>query len=201
MNSNSDPHLVTIRNVRLSYPNLFVPTAFKSSDGTMGKPAYSASFLLDKSKNAEDLKKLTAAAVLTKQEKWQGKPVNLTGKSIRDGAEKEATDGYGSGISFISARHSPRPGDNWLQSIVDQNLHPVTAEDGKFYGGCYVNATVKAWAQDNGFGKRINWQLVNIQYLRKGDPFGEKPTPIASTLKVEADEDSGPVDAGTSDLI
>lgn len=202
MSNQTDPHLVTIRNVRLSYPNLFEPKAFRNPDGSFsGKPKYSASFLMDKTKNKADIDALTKAAQFTKQEKWQGKPVNLAGKSIHDGTEKEATDGYGAGITFISASHVPRAGDNWSKCVVDEKLNPVTAEDGKFYAGCYVNATVKAWAQDNGFGKRINWQLVNIQYLRKGEPFGEKPVPVSATLKEEASEDDqGQVDSATDQV-
>lgn len=203
MSNQADPHLVTIRNVRLSYPVLFEPKAFKNPDGTFsGTPKHSASFLLDKAKNAADIAALTKAALHTKKEKWQDKPVNLTGKSIRDGSEKEATDGYGPSVVFISASHNPKPGDNWAKCVVDEKLNPVTAEDAKFYAGCYVNATVKAWAQDNGFGKRINWQLVNIQYLRKGEPFGEKPVPVSSTLKEEVcEDDNTQVDTSATDQV
>lgn len=202
-NPQSDPHIVTIRNVRLSYPVLFQPRAFKNKDGTFsGDLKYSASFLLDKVTNKGDIDALTKAALLTKQEKWQGKQVNFTGKSIRDGSEKEATDGYSDKLVFISASHLPKPGDNWSKCVVDEKLNPVTAEDAKFYAGCYVNATVKAWAQDNGFGKRINWQLVNVQYLRKGEPFGEKPVPVSSTLTaVESEDDSSQVDSAASNAI
>lgn len=202
MSTQSDPHIVTIRNVRLSYPNLFEAKAFLKNGVAEGKPAHSASFLLDKVANKADIDALTKAAVFTKQEKWQGKQVNLTGKSIRDGSEKEATDGYGPNVVFIAARHVPKPGDNWHKCVVDEKLNPVTAEDGKFYAGCYVNATVKAWAQDNGFGKRINWQLVNIQYVRKGEPFGEKPVPVASTLSpVDSEDDSSQVDSSANSAI
>jgi hypothetical protein len=203
MSNVSDPHLVTIRNVRLSFPVLFEPRAFKNPDGTFaGTPKRSATFLLDKAKNKADIDALTKAALHTKKEKWQDKPVNLTGKSIRDGSEKEATDGYGPGIVFISASQTPKPGDNWSRCVVDEKLNPVTAEDAKFYAGCYVNATVKAWAQDNSYGKRINWQLVNIQYLRKGEPFGEKPVPVSATLKEEAvEEDGSQVDGVANDQV
>lgn len=184
----SDPHVVRIENVRLSFPQLFEAKQGRDGNGNpSGKAVFSAVFLLDKVKNKADIERLTKAAQFVKQEKWQGKPVNLTGKSIRDGTEKEATDGYGPGVVFISARNEKRPG------VVNRDLSPLTAEDGRPYAGCYVNATVRCWAQDNGFGKRINWQLRNVQFVRDGEPFGEKPTPPEQEFAALPD-DGGAVD-------
>lgn len=195
-----DPHLVTIHNVRLSYPNLFRPK--QGTDNVTkqptGKPTYGASFLLDKKVNADDIRRLTAAAVFTKQEKWQGKPVNLTGKSIRDGIEKEATEGYGPGVVFISARNDKF---NPAKNIVDQNLQPIAEDAGIPYAGCYVDATVRCWAQDNPNGKRLNWSLVNVQYRRKGEPFGERPIAVEETLSKIENEDDTQVDSSINDQI
>ena len=189
MSQNTDPHIVTIHDVRLSFPNLFAAKQAKDANGQpTGKATFSAVFLLSTVKNKADIAKLTAAAVFTKKEKWQDKPVNLIGKSIREGSEKEATDGYGPEVVFISARNERRV------PVVDQKLRPLTGEDGKPYAGCYVDATVRCWAQDNSYGKRLNWGLVNVQYRRAGDPFGEKPIPVESTLAELPDEDGGQVD-------
>jgi len=186
-----DPHLVTIHNVRLSYAELFVAKQGRDAAGQpQGKAVFSCAFILDKAKNAEDIKNLTAAAVMTKKEKWKDKPVNLTGKSIRDGTEKEATDGYGPGIVFISARNEKRP------QIVNKNLAAITAEDEEApYSGCYVDARVRCWAQDNGFGKRINWSLEVVQFRRHGEPFGQKMAPAEATMSKIQDEGDGSVDA------
>lgn len=191
MNPNADPHIVTIHDVRLSFPNLFKPRmgTDKVTGQPTGKATYSAVFLLDKGRNKDDIARLTAAALFTKKEKWQDKPVNLAGKSIRDGSDKEATDGYGPSIVFISARNERKI------PVVDQQLAPLAEDSGKPYAGCYVDATVRCWAQDNANGKRLNWGLVNVQYRRKGEPFGEKPIPVESTLGRLPDEDESPVDA------
>lgn len=172
MNPNQpDPHIVVIRNVRASYCHLFVAKQGTNKKGEPeGKPAFSSNFILDKVKNKDDIARLTAAAQFTKQEKWQGKPVNLSGRSIRDGVEKEATDGYGPSIMFISSRT-----DKQAPGVVDRDGRTYLKEsDGKIYAGCYVNATVRCWAQDNGFGKRLNWALQNVQFVKDGEPFGEK---------------------------
>jgi hypothetical protein len=42
------------------------------------------------------------------------------------------------------------------------------ASSGKPYSGCYVNAVIELWAQDNKFGKRINASLMGVQFLRDG---------------------------------
>ncbi len=189
---NTDPHIVTIHDVRLSFPALHAPKQSVINGVTSGKAAYGAVFLLSKVKNKVDIEKLTKAALFTKTEKWQAKAVNLTGKSIRDGMEKEATPGYGADIVFISARNERKI------PVVDQKLQPLDPESGLPYAGCYVDATVRCWAQDNSYGKRLNWALVNVQYRRKGEPFGEKPIPVESTLSELPDEDESQVDSPAS---
>ena len=83
---------------------------------------------------------------------------------------------------YVSARSVKRPG------VVDRDLSPLTAEDGKPYAGCYVFATIRLWAQDNQWGKRINASLRNVQFIKDGEAFGEKP--------VAPDEDFTPVEDG-----
>jgi hypothetical protein len=175
----TDPLIVklTKRPVRLSYPNLFTP----KSGPEGGKAAYSASFLLDKKRNAEDIAAIRTAIEAAKKAQWNGKPVTLKGTCLRDGAEKEGVDGYGPDVMFISARNEKRPG------VVGPDLTPLTADDNKPYAGCYVYATIRVWAQDNKFGKRVNASLRNVQFVKDGAPFGEKV--------VSAEEDFEAIDA------
>lgn len=184
----SDPKTVVIRNVRLSFPNLFRPSAAKGKDGQpQGEPVFSSAFILDKKANAADIKALEAAVALVKKEKWQGKPVNMKNKSIRDGAEKAATEGYGDAIVFISARNKRRP------MVVDRNpTVPIVEGDPRLFAGCYVNAEVSAWAQDNQFGKGVNWSLNKVQYVREGDPFGEGQRPVEESFS-NLEEDNSAV--------
>ncbi|WP_244126983.1 ssDNA-binding protein, partial [Xylella fastidiosa] len=48
---------------------------------------------------------------------------------------------------------------------------PLAAQDGRPYAGCYVNANIELWAQDNNYGKRINASLGGVQFLRDGEAF------------------------------
>jgi len=45
-------------------------------------------------------------------------------------------------------------------------------DDGTIYAGCYVNAIISLWAQDNTYGKRINAQLEGVQFCNNGEPLG-----------------------------
>ncbi len=200
-----DPKTVVVLG-RLSYPSLFKKKVGRSQNGEpQGEPAFAAAILVPKIVNGvanPDIVKLREAAKLAKLEKWQGKPINLTGTScLRDGVEKEATEGYGPSVMFISARNT-KP-----IRVVDRNLGDLTEDSGKLYAGCWVNMEVRAWAQDNPNGKRINWSLQKVQFVRHDKPFGEKQTPVEETFsnlgesEEGVDERPGSSAAGANDQI
>lgn len=200
MSQQKDPKTVVVLG-RLSYPSLFKKKTGRDAAGNpQGEPAFAACLLLPKLINGApnpDLVKLRTAAGIAKQEKWLGKPVNLTGSCLRDGVEKEATEGYGPSVMFISSRNT-KP-----VRVVDRNLGDLTEDSGKLYAGCWVNMEVRAWAQDNTNGKRINWSLQKVQFVRHDKPFGEKQTPVEETFQ-NLGEDDGGVDSpagGANDQI
>ena len=160
---------IMLRNVRLSFPNLFEPSIV--GDDPKAKPRYSAMLILppEHPQLAEIKTKMQAVA----KEKWNAKAAEIykgLDKSdklaLHDGDTKAQYDGVG-GNFFISAaaQESARP------TVVDGNKSPLTAKDGRPYAGCYINASIDLWAQDNGFGKRVNAQLRGVQFLRDGDAF------------------------------
>ena len=55
--------------------------------------------------------------------------------------------------------------------VIDADKSPLTEQDGKPYSGCYVNASIELWAQDNNYGKRVNASLSGVQFFRDGDAF------------------------------
>ena len=86
---------------------------------------------------------------------------------LHDGDTKAQYEGF-EGMMFVSSRTKTRPltlggGPN--------KKDPVVESDGVLYSGCYVNAVIELWAQDNQFGKRINAQLGGVQFYRDGDAF------------------------------
>jgi len=61
--------------------------------------------------------------------------------------------------------------------VIDGDKTILKEESGRPYSGCYVNANIEVWAQDNSFGKRINAQLKGVQFYRDGDAFsGSAPS-------------------------
>jgi hypothetical protein len=158
----SEPVIVKLKNVRLSFPELFEARAFEGS-----KPAFSAVYLLDKETNKADIAAMKEGIAKVVKAELKGKTPPKT--CLRDGGEKPDVDGYGEDVMFVSARSEKKS-----FFVVDRNLEQLTPESGRPYAGCYVNAVVRLWAQDNQYGKRVNASLGNIQFVKDGDPFGEK---------------------------
>ena len=68
---------------------------------------------------------------------------------------------------------------------------PLTEDDNKLYPGCYVNVVITLWAQNNKFGKRINANLLAVQFVKDGNPFGEARVDVGSIFDdIEDDSDS-----------
>lgn len=178
------PNEVTLIGVRLSFPQLFVA---KSIQG--GEPMFGATFLMNKTEDAEQIQACRMAMTAAAKEKWGDKIPKLGSDklALRDGATKADIDGYGDDIMFVSANSKKPP------VVVDKNPTVVLNREtgAKVYAGCYVNAKVRFWAQDNQFGKRVNAQLVAVQFVADGEAFGEAP--------VKADEVFDNLDDGTGE--
>jgi hypothetical protein len=162
---------ITLLNVRLSYPHLFKPQVPDGGD-PKAEPKYSASFILDKKAHAVTIKTLEAAIEeLIKDKKLRVDPDK---RCLKDGAWKPDT--YGPEVMFINSSNTKRP------TVVDRGKRPVTEDDNVIYGGCYVNAVIRLWAQDNKFGRRINASLEVVQFVKDGEPFGRKPVDVDKVL-------------------
>jgi hypothetical protein len=156
---------VKLTNVRLTFPQLFEAASF---DG-LGKKTFNASFLIDP--KDPQVKAINAAIDAEAEAKWGAKAaatlktMRATDKvALHDGDLKAQFAGY-EGMLYVNSSSVIRP------LVLDQKRAPLTAEDGKPYGGCYVNASVELWAQDNQFGKRINATLQGVQFVKDGDAF------------------------------
>jgi hypothetical protein len=156
---------VKLSNVRLAFPVLFEA---KTVNGE-GKPAFSASFLLDAAD--PQAKVINAAIEQVAKDKWGAKADAILKQmraqdkvALHDGDLKSQYEGF-PGMLYVSARSSTRP------LVIDKDKSPLTEQDGRPYAGCYVNASVELWAQDNNYGKRVNASLRGVQFYRDGDAF------------------------------
>jgi len=148
-----------VQNVRISFPNIFQASAF--SEGQTKK--FSATFIMDD--DHPQMAELNSAVEKIAKDKWDKKIPSSLKLPLRNGDEKDL-DGFGEGTFFFNASNTKRP------TLVDKDRSPLIEDDGKPYAGCYVNAIIKPWAQDNAYGKRINFSLEGIQFVRDGDAFG-----------------------------
>lgn len=158
---------LTVTNARLSFPRLFEPRAFESGQ----TERYEATFLLDPSDKVhkKQIEAIEAAGQALIKEKWPKKQPTMKGfcygYADEDGVE---FDGY-EGMFYIRTNKKAPDG---RPLVVDRSNSPVTAEDGVFYAGCYVNGTLSLWLQDNQYGKRINANLRGVQFVKDGEAFG-----------------------------
>ena len=159
---------VKLKHVRLSYPHLFTPKA--GPDG--GDPKYSAAFILDKEKDKAQIKELKAAIAKVHAESPIAKTKIPDDKiCLKDGSSKPDT--YEDTVMFINASRGMKQG---APPVVNKNpKQALTEADDIVYGGCYVNAVVDLWVQNNKWGKRINATLETVQFSGEGERFGRAP--------------------------
>jgi Protein of unknown function (DUF2815). len=183
---------VKLQNVRLSFPDLFEAKQFEGQ----GPFNYRASFLFTPDSQAK--KDIDAAIKAVAAEKWgkkadallEGILPNSQKCCLVDGNTKEY-DGY-EGMFALSASRNQEKG---RPLIIDRDKTPLGQADGKPYAGCYVNATVEIWAQDNNYGKGIRANLLAVQFARDGDAFA------GGSVGSEEDFDDLSADADSADSL
>lgn len=156
---------IKLENVRLAFPQLFEA---KSVNGE-GDPAFSATFIIPPEHPVTQT--LRDGFEVVGKDKWSGKWATVKKEieakdrtALHDGDTKAGYAGF-EGNLFVSARNKSRP------TVVDRDRSPLVSADGRPYSGCYVNALIELWAQDNAYGKRINASLRGVQFIRDGDAF------------------------------
>jgi hypothetical protein len=149
---------IKLQNVRLSFPSLFRHSVF----GGQSTEKYEATFILDKTEHAGVIKQIEEAQKALMVEKKL--KVSSDKLALKDGDDSGRDEMIGK--MTIKASTKKRP------VLIDRDKTPLVEDDGKPYAGCYVNAIISLWAQDNSYGKRINASLEGVQFYKDGEPFG-----------------------------
>lgn len=201
---------VLLRNVRLSFPALHEPSEMEGEDGTIRR-FYKANFLIpkdgDEFKNVAAIKKASNEAKAKKwgsnEKEWPKlKPDRIC---LRDG-DLENWDGY-AGMLYLSANSPVDRKPQVLTNRKDKDkkwIRALPGMDRNPYAGCYVNALVRLWVQDNKQGKRLNASVEVVQFLRDGDAFGAAPVNADERFTddmVSDEADLGDDDGDEGDLI
>lgn len=208
MTANATPiGRIMLRDVRLSFAQgLFEASTIPGADAN-AKPKFNCGLLLPPDHPQINDVREKMKAVAREYPKWKGngkdgKPIwqgiyaaleKADKLALHDGDGKPSYDGY-PGNFYIS----PSAAENAPPTLLDQAKTQLSAKDAAklIYSGCYVNASIELWAQDNGFGKRINAQLRGVQFLRKGDTFSAgRPADTDEFEEVTEGADAG--DFGT----
>lgn len=180
---------VTLMSARLSFPHLFEPQA---SQDAGGKPKHNAVLVFDPT--AQAAKDLNAAVEAVAKEKWGEKAAGILEKLKKEGRvcyhPYAKTNGSGEVYDGFEDMHHLNASNEARPLVVDRDKAPLTAADGRPYAGCYVNAGVDIWAQDNSFGKRINATLRWVQFVKDGEAFsGARPASLDEIPALEAAPD------------
>jgi hypothetical protein len=178
-----DPIQLLIRDCRMAFPALWEP--YENSYGIRA-------IIPKNHPQIPELKKLMMKAAVEKWGTTKG-PANYKALEASDklclhnGDSKAEYEGF-EGNLFVAANNKNRP------STWDGQRNPVAAEDGVLYSGCYINASIEIWCQDNKqYGKRINASLRGVQFLRKGDAFsgGAKAAEADEFDEIDAPDETG----------
>ena len=182
--------IIMLTNTRLSFPQLVEARAYQ--EGQAKK--FSADLILDPA--GEDWKKVMHSVMQSAQEKWgdnaqavlQMCQADRKLRAFGNGAEKvdkktfKPYEGY-EGAVYVSANNAnpPQMIESNGKSVDPTNTMAYQALARKMYGGCYVNAAIKFWTQDNKYGRGIRCELIALQFAKDGTPFGDA-APDASNL-------------------
>lgn len=161
---------IVLKNVRLSFPSLFQPEVYG------GEPTgkYAATFILDKEVHAKEISIIKKATNDLMMATFKGK-IPSDKLALKDGDESGRPE-Y-AGAYTIKASTKKRP------TVIDRDKSPLVEEDGKPYSGCYVNAIISLWAQNNAYGKRINGNLLGVQFYKDGEAFGSGPIDVSGDFE------------------
>ena len=149
---------IKLNNVRLSFPSLFRKAEFQGES-----TKYEGTFMLHKERDADKIAEIKKAIDATIKENLKGAKLPADKICLKDG-DDSGRDEY-EGHYTIKAANSKRP------KVIDRDKSPLAEDDGKPYSGCYVNAVIDLWAMNNSYGRRINANLLGVQFFKDGEPF------------------------------
>ena len=166
---------IKLDNVRLSFPALFEATFFKGKDDGKSKPKFHATFLIHKSDTkTKDILDKAMQEICTDKKLNFNKLKTSDMLCVKDGDKFMTDDGevyQGYADHWVlKTSNSKRP------TVINKDKSPLVEDDDVIFAGCYVNALVTFWGQDNDYGKRVNCNIVGVQFSkgdREHDQFGD----------------------------
>lgn len=174
--------VVILKNVRLSYPDLW-KAGKPMNEGDV--PKFGGQFIFPEGSDAANTAKaaLTAAAQETFGANWQAivGAMEKSKKCLRRGNDNltkdgAIRDGYADNL-YVVARNKVQPLIIGPRRDASGNFPRLTEAGGKPYGGCYVNVKVdiKAMKAKEKIPNQIYASLLTVQFVSDGEAFGAAP--------------------------
>lgn len=222
---------IKLTNVRLAFPNLWVPKAMNEGQA----PRFDATFLLDPTDaaHAAKIKELKAAIKDVATRAWpngipdeilSGEKVCLKNNVYTDSEgtvrQRKKYNGYKdmyflpSGVPAV-CDPDPKTGkvviprvvrlmsgeiDYYVGQppVVGRSKQPVREGQPEApFPGSRVNGVITFWSQDNQWGRRVNCNLVAVQYNAPDDPFTRGGVDIDEAFDAIEDAETPAVEGGT----
>jgi len=153
---------ILVKEVRLSYPHFDKPWALGGD-----KPKYSMTGLMPKTPAYAKSKALLDAVIQKVAADKQNPSLPASQRFVRDGDETDKRSFKGHWT--INASEETRPGlrGRGVDRVTGgARIIPPEEAVEVFYPGCWVNMLIKPWWQSNTYGKRVNANLVAVQFVR-----------------------------------
>lgn len=189
---------IMLRNVRLSFPQIWTPKAFQEGQ----PPSFQASFLLDPTNkvHAASIVEIKAETADICAKYWGQVPSGVKkcfglADTIdpETGEPKKPYEGY-KGMFYLAGANKRR-----FQIVDRDGKTPLTEQDGKPYAGCFVNALISLWNSDHPKGgKRVSCNILTMQFAKEGTAFGAAPVEASEVFEALEDEDGGEATAISS---
>lgn len=160
--------------IQLNCVRLAFPALWEAESVNGGAPKFGARLIIEP--GSENAKKIDAAVAEAAKLKFKAKADAVMKiiandkmkmcylKSDYANDEGDVYDGF-EGMYHLSAKADAQP------TIIDRDRTRLTQADGRPYSGCFVNAIVEIYGQDNTHGKGMRCGLKGIQFVKDGDAF------------------------------
>lgn len=183
-------YVITLKDVRLSYEHIFEPWCKTPAKET---PRYSGKFMAGNETHEAEIESLNNFFDDLKKEWFKGQKIKAADICFRDGDLESKEEMEGHWILSASEKKTHPP------AVIDRDKTKIDESDDKVYSGTYVDVMFKPWKQDNDFGKRINANLMAVQFRRKGERLGGGGGVSKEDLDEGFDEIDGEDDDGFDD--
>lgn len=171
--------IIMLENKRHAFPALGRPAAIGD-----GEPAYGTRLIIDP--NDPDVERIEKAMLEAATLRWkedakavldmlkEDKKVCFERAPYRNKKTGKVYDGFEGKFNLGTRNPKNRP---TAVDLTGKKIEDASEIERIIYSGCFVNAKVEFWAQDNQWGRRLNCSLLGIMFADHGASFGGGAAP------------------------